>query len=677
MATSLKITAIWLLWVLPLLAWGRPLVRNIRSTHEFDRLLKKHSEETGLPVIVDFYSDSCGPCRMMAPIFQKVAKQYLDKAVFVKVDTNAQYELSGRYQVRSLPTFSYFLGGKKVHQSVGGIGEQGLNQDVSSLVRQAEAENVVLTLENLRAYYKEKDASKGDADIVNVHKKCVDMAKSRTITDCVGAGATQLARRLKKKYQTSPKLIPRFEEEDRKAKNDGDETNKSNANSSGGKASKDKPNLHLATMEELREELEKRMDQERDSEVENEDPLEQEEDPEFHSWVPSGYPEKMVIIGGGPAGWSAAIYGARAGLTPLVIAPSMGGQLQGKGVDVENYPGLNTATGPALVAAMRHQALHFGATVEDDMVIGVMPPADGSIGPLKVQTNSTGIIEAHTVIVASGAEANWLQVPGEWEMRGGGVSSCATCDGFLYAKKSVLVVGGGDAAMEDALVLARTSSKVTVIHRRDQFRASKVLADRVLNHPIIEVVWNTTVQEILGEAAESNTSNEDEDSVDDLDAQQRVVKGAVIRDVATGATRTVSCDAVFVAIGHTPSTSFLEGVVDFNPSAPGYIQTIVGSTATSVPGLFAAGDVADAVYRQAITSAGSGAAAALDAERYLSENGLGNEQDALEAELLAELMAASPSANVAAEPSVYNVYADDLSVANSKQFAKESVRGEL
>uniref|UniRef100_A0A7S2YPK6 FAD/NAD(P)-binding domain-containing protein n=2 Tax=Entomoneis paludosa TaxID=265537 RepID=A0A7S2YPK6_9STRA len=385
----------------------------------------------------------------------------------------------------------------------------------------------------------------------------------------------------------------------------------------------------------------------------------------------------MVIVGGGPAGWSAAIYGARAGLTPLVIAPSMGGQLQGKGVDVENYPGLaETATGPALVAAMRHQALHFGATVEDDIVTAIEPPANGN-GPLKIMTNGTGTIEAHTIIVATGAEANWLQVPGEWELRGGGVSSCATCDGFLYAKKSVIVVGGGDAAMEDALVLARTSSKVTVIHRRDQFRASKVLADRVLNHPVIDVVWNATVEEIVGQVLETDSESEE---VEDLDQQQKVVKSAIVKDVTSGATTAMECDAVFVAIGHTPSTSFLKGVVEFDPEMPGYIQTTVGTTATSVAGLFAAGDVADAVYRQAITSAGSGAAAALDAERYLSENGLGNEQEEFEAELLAELMSDGPSATSASsaqDEDAYNVYADDSSAANAKQFAKESVRAEL
>ena len=637
----------------------------------------------------------------MAPIFQQTAKKYLDKAVFVKVDTNAQHELSGRYQIRSLPTFQFFLGGRKVHQAVGGIGQDGLSREVDSLVRQAEAENVILSLDALQEYYQTVDASKEVNDIASVHQKCVDMTKSKTVTDCVGAPASQLARRLKKKYKSAPKLVPRFTEEDRKSSNtktaDDDKSKSSTKtnNNSGG------PNLHMATMEQLQTELEKRLDEARDAQVENEDPMEQEPDPEFHSWTASGYPEKLIVVGGGPAGWSAAIYGARAGLKPLVLCPSLGGQLQGKGVEVENYPGVSLGTtGPALVADMRHQALHFGATVEDDIAIEIIPGQ-----PLKVVTNATGTIEAHTVILATGAEANWLEVPGEYEMRGGGVSSCATCDGFLYAKQHVVIVGGGDAAMEDALVLARTSSKVTVVHRRDSFRASKVLADRVLDHPNIVVLWNRTVQEILGQAVDNDTANNnnnnnnnsddnEDDAIQDLDVpMQKVVKGVVLQDVTTGNIESLDCQAVFVAIGHTPATSFLKGVVEFKESNPGYIATLGGSTATSLSGLFAAGDVTDAIYRQAITSAGSGAAAALDAERYLSEHGLGTEQDDLEAELLAELLGDDssssssslkvPSSSSSAsmedeqEEEHYNVYNDVQAQSERQQFARESVKAEL
>jgi thioredoxin reductase (NADPH) len=340
---------------------------------------------------------------------------------------------------------------------------------------------------------------------------------------------------------------------------------------------------------------------------------------------------------------SAAIYAARAGLQPLVIAPSMGGQLQGKGVEVENYPGLFNQTGPAVIAAMRAQAAHFGAVFEDDVVRAVIvdrdPAAEYAAGrpqPIHVVTNGTGTIATHSLIVATGADANWLGIAGEWELRGGGVSSCAVCDGFLYAGRDVVIVGGGDAAMEDALVLARTSKSVTVIHRRDSFRASKVLADRALDHPLITVQWNTVVEEILGKIDEEQQETEGETV--DMDSVHKVVDAVVLKDVMTGATRKHPCDAVFVAIGHTPNTSFLKDVVDFNANHVGYVHVFGGSTHTSVPGIFAAGDVSDAVYRQAITSAGSGAAAALDAERYLSEHGLGNEAAELEAELMADLL---------------------------------------
>ncbi len=366
---------------------------------------------------------------------------------------------------------------------------------------------------------------------------------------------------------------------------------------------------------------------------------------------------------------SAAIYAARAGLSPLVICPSMGGgQLQGKGVEVENYPGLHNITGPGVIAAMRLQAIHFGAVFEDDLVMRI----DASERPLQVVTNSTGSIRTHSIIVATGAESNWLSIPGEYEMRGGGVSSCATCDGFLFAGKNVVVVGGGDAAMEDALVLARTSRSVTVIHRRDSFRASRVLAQRVMDHPSISIRWNTTVQEITGEfSSSSETGTNDENlDLDVPESRQKLVTGVVLRNVHTLEESHLSCDAVFVAIGHTPATSFLQGVVEFDSNHPGYVKTISGTTRTSVPGIFAAGDVADAVYRQAITSAGSGAAAALDAERWLSEEGLGNEAADFEAELLAELMGDDSGRDSGF--SAYNIYED----ASSRVVGmKESLAG--
>ena len=282
----------------------------------------------------------------------------------------------------------------------------------------------------------------------------------------------------------------------------------------------------------------------------------------------------------------------------------MGGQLQGKGVDVENYPGLANVTGPEVVAAMREQAASFGAVFECEKVVKV----DTSKRPFKIHTNST-IILSHSIIVATGAESNWMDIPGEYEMRGGGVSSCAICDGAAFYQKDVVVIGGGDSAMEEALVLARTSKAVTVVHRRDEFRASKVLAQRVMEHPSIKIKWNTVVKKIVGEAAPSDAEDVD------LDNQQKFVTGVVLSDTETGEESTYATSAVFVAIGHTPTTSFLENIVDFDEEHAGYIETIASSTRTSTPGIFAAGDVSDAIYRQAVTSAGSGAAAALDAER--------------------------------------------------------------
>jgi len=343
-----------------------------------------------------------------------------------------------------------------------------------------------------------------------------------------------------------------------------------------------------------------------------------------------------------------------------VVAPPIGGQLQGKGVDVENYPGLFNVTGPAVIAAMRAQAVEFGAVFEADTVTKI----DASSRPFKVYTNSS-VIATHSIIVATGAESNWLNIPGEYEMRGGGVSSCATCDGAAFYGKDVLVVGGGDAAMEDALVLARTSKSVTVVHRRSEFRASKVLARRVIEHPSINIRWNTEVTMILGASY-----NYGQDNNVDSDQQQQIVSGAMLRDVVSLEETKIRCDAVFIAIGHTPSTTFLQGIVEFDEDHRGYVKTYGKSTRTSVPGIFAAGDVSDAIYRQAITSAGSGAAAALDAERYLSEEGLGNEAAELEAELLAEL-ASEGSLKLG---SGYNVYEDSGGRISGM---KESARGDL
>jgi thioredoxin reductase (NADPH) len=642
------------------------------SISEFERLLKKHATETGLPVVVDFYSDGCGPCRMMAPIFTKVAKDYVDKAVFVKIDTNSQHELSRRYRVQSLPTFAWFLGGNKIQQEVGGIGEGPLRQYTDKAVRQAESENIKLELNSLKEYYAQVDPNKEEVDIESVYSKCTDLKKKKT-EYCQGPAAQNLVRKLKKKYKIAPVTSKLFELQPSSKAEGGDEKEKASSNKKKEQAktsSTTSPNLYLATKQQLMEELEKRLDEERDQEIESED-FEEEDalDDNDSRWIPGPFPERVVIVGGGPAGLASAVYAARSGLTPLVIAPSMGGQLQGKGVDVENYPGLHNMTGPAVIASMRLQAAHFGAVFEEDFVVSI----DASSRPLKVVTNATGAIKTHSIIVATGADSKWLDIPGEYELRGGGVSSCATCDGFLFSGRHVVVVGGGDAAMEDALVLARTSKKVTLIHRRDSFRASKVLADRVKNHPLIEILWNTVPEKIEGKIMTTQNEEGEEVNLDSDGPMDKVVSGVILKDVATGETRILNCDAVFVAIGHLPNTKFLEGVVEFDPHHAGYVKTMGQSTKTSVPGIFAAGDVSDAVYRQAITSAGSGAAAALDAERYLSEEGLGNEAAELEAELMAEL-AGEVTESASQEKLGYNVYED---VGGRVQGLRESVSAEL
>ena len=658
MFRQLRFVLAWLACLV--LIEARPLVRHIRSTHEFDRVLQKHATETGLPVIVDFYSDGCGPCRMMAPIFQKLAKQKQNEAVFVKVDTNQMYELSGRYGIRSLPTFVFFLGGKKVNE-FSGAGEQQLYQFTDGVIAKSQRENVLLTLESLEEYYKKLDPNK---DVTNVWEKCAAQSNIKGKQLCAGGAATSLSRKLKQKYKEAPKLEKLFQPEEQQAKT----TKEDKKPAKDQPSSKAEPNLHLATKEQLLAELEKREDQEVEEQLESET----DDDAEFqHGWTPGDFPERVTIIGGGPAGMAAAIYAARAGLEPVVVAPPLGGQLQGKGVDVENYPGLSNVTGPAVIAAMREQAIAFGTRFEMDAVARI---ERGS--PFKIYTNSTGaVIQSHAVIVATGAEAKWLNIPGEYEYRGGGVSSCAICDGAAFYNQHVIIVGGGDAAMEDALVLARTSSKVTVVHRRDTFRASKILAERVKSHPKIHIEWNSTLVAIHG-AEEKVTSEDETMDLDSVSAStKKYVTGVSISTKSPSggsSTRKVACNAVFVAIGHLPATSFLDGVVDFDPNRPGYIRLANGSTHTSTPGIFAAGDVADSVYRQAITSAGSGAAAALDAERWLSENNLGNEAAELEAELMAELMQDMPAAGAASD--VYNVYQDTSSLGRG---IKESIKTEL
>jgi thioredoxin reductase (NADPH) len=298
----------------------------------------------------------------------------------------------------------------------------------------------------------------------------------------------------------------------------------------------------------------------------------------------------VVIMGSGPAGLTAAIYAARANLAPLLSeGMQAGGQLT-LTRDVENYPGFSHAImGPDLMKEMRAQAERFGT----EFATGNVSAVDLTRAPLTVTIEGERVVEARTLIITTGASAIWLGVPGESKLMGHGVSSCATCDGFFFRGKEIVVVGGGDTAMEEANFLTRFASRVTVVHRRDKLRASKIMQDRSLKNEKISFIWNSVVEEILGD---------------------HLVTGVRLRNVVTGRIWEVSCAGVFVAIGHSPNTRLFDGQLEMD--ARGYIITKNGME-TSVPGVFAAGDVQDARYRQAITAAGSGCMAAMDAERYL------------------------------------------------------------
>lgn len=303
---------------------------------------------------------------------------------------------------------------------------------------------------------------------------------------------------------------------------------------------------------------------------------------------------KLVIIGSGPAGYTAAIYAARAMLEPILIQGIQpGGQLTIT-TDVENYPGFaDVIQGPWLMEQMEAQARHVGTNIVTDHVNAV----DLSSRPFRLTTDSGDIYLADTLVLATGAQARWLELASEQKFKGFGVSACATCDGFFYRNKEVVVVGGGNTAVEEALFLTNFASKVTVVHRRDHFRAERILQDRLFKHPKIEVIWDTTLEEVGGET-------------DPL----KVTK-VRLKNIKTGTVTERKVDGVFIAIGHKPATELVASQLQLTKS--GYVQVAPHSTATSVPGVFAAGDVADETYRQAVTAAGMGCMAALEAERFL------------------------------------------------------------
>ena len=309
---------------------------------------------------------------------------------------------------------------------------------------------------------------------------------------------------------------------------------------------------------------------------------------------------RVLIIGSGPAGYTAAIYAARASLQPILVQGIQPGGQMTTTTDVENYPGFaDVIQGPWLMEQMEAQAKHVGTKILTDTIVSV----DLHRRPFEALGDSGDIYQGDAVIIATGAQARWLGLPSEQQLRGAGVSACATCDGFFFRGKDVAVVGGGNTAVEEAIYLTHHASKVTLIHRRDSFRAEKIMQERLFRNPKISVIWDSAVDEVLGEGNPPGVS------------------GLRLRNVKTGQLSEIPVDGLFVAIGHTPATELFRGQIELD--AEGYIRTLPDSTATAIPGVFAAGDVKDKIFRQAVTAAGMGCMAALEAERYLSGVGEG------------------------------------------------------
>jgi thioredoxin reductase (NADPH) len=316
---------------------------------------------------------------------------------------------------------------------------------------------------------------------------------------------------------------------------------------------------------------------------------------------------KLLVIGAGPAGYTAAIYAARANLQPILVQGIQpGGQLMIT-TDVENYPGFaDVIQGPWLMEQMEKQAAHVGTQLITDIIVDV----DLSKRPFVCLGDSGDQYVAETLVICTGAQARWLGLPSEEAFRGFGVSACATCDGFFFRGKEVVVVGGGNTAVEEAIYLTNHANRVTLIHRRDKLRAEKMLQGRLFANPKIQVIWDTAIEEVVGEQNPPH------------------VKGVRLIDVKTGARSELACDGVFVAIGHDPVTELFKGQIALD--GDGYIMTKPGSSATDVPGVFAAGDVRDKIYRQAVTAAGMGCMAALEAEKFLAAEESAAARDAAE-----------------------------------------------
>jgi thioredoxin reductase/thiol-disulfide isomerase/thioredoxin len=570
---------------LPANSYALGQVGWLKESSDMHNVVALHKDITGIPLVLEFTMENCGPCQTFGPIYAEAAKKYMGHMAFYSIDADESDALIAECNIEMMPTFHVWENGNMVREAKGMPPKEVLAL-LEAVHRDNEKKGTYVgqfvTLESLKSFYKKHDISKV-ADVENIMEK-------------FGVKTAKLMRLLKRTYGEIPKLEHR--------------SLSSIMGGVGGAAiigGKVPKVLSSFSTDDLRAELMQRSLQEQANSN-----IEYPFITELGSALATvNNPAKVIILGGGPAGLTAAIYTARAGLNPIVVAPVLGGQLLGKGVDVENYPGISgsDATGHGIVRMMRKQVAALNTTMLDDVVLDV----NVSSRPFIITVNgSMTKIYTHSLIIATGSESKWLGVPGEYKYRGSGkgISTCATCDAFMYRNHAVAVIGGGDTAMEDALMLARTSNNVTIIHRGEKFKASHILSTRVLAHPKINVMWNTIVQEFVGN--DDNT----------------LLKGVVVKSstssinaVAIGTLNFIPIRAAFIAIGHDPNMGFLQHstlTLDGNDSKEDESFSAEISTSTNVEGVFACGDVVDRVYRQAITSAGSGAMAALDAERWLN-----------------------------------------------------------
>lgn len=587
---------------------ARPQVREIASKNELDRILNYHAL-TGLPVVIDYYSTSCGPCRQIEPAYKQMAGEWKDKAVFLKVNVQTTDAAQG---IRSMPTFRFFFRGKQVHEFSGGDPGQ-IQRTVQQYHNKAKNHNP-MPIRDIKSPGELKK-------LFNDAMKMPVMVAFVTKSDESCKALWPTVKKMNKDYQgkivftkvnveenpktaeiykassvptfhvySSGKMIDDISSPDAESLQNmviraADKFDQNEKRESGGKSSDKKSSSSSEEVPTTKVLKAKRPQRRSASRIK----------------LAATQPEMIVILGAGPAGLAAATYAARAGLRPVLIAPDHGGQLTYT-KEVENYPGIPDATGASLIEGLRYQAEKFDTQFESTVALSV----NLTVRPFVIITNQTdlseglNVIKTHSIIIATGADSVWLGIPGESSYITKGVSTCATCDGFLFKGKPVVVVGGGDSAMEEALYMARIASSVTLVHRGNDFRASYILQQRVRKHKGIKIMWNSSVTEFKGD--------------------EKFLTHAVVTNKITGEVEEVRVDATFIAIGHTPNTGLFASSLGMDEL--GFLHTKPGNTYTTVPGVFACGDVADNVYRQAVTSAGTGAMAAIDAERWLDEQGI-------------------------------------------------------